>query len=88
MFGESDFDRRDWTMGLAGLLAGLQSLRILAQRGIASGEDIRVSLEGVRMLLATLPPGSADADMLRQFDGLLAQIEAAAIDNQGFEANV
>jgi hypothetical protein len=87
MFGESFYDKRDLTFGLAGMLAGLQSLRILAERGIASSEDIRVSLEGIRILIAGLPAGSADPDMLRRFDRLLSQIAAASTGNRGFDGH-
>ena len=54
---ESPYQKRDFTLGLAGFLAGIHSLRILAEKGIASSEDMAVSLEGIRRTLATMPAG-------------------------------
>jgi hypothetical protein len=51
IFGESAEDRRDFRMGLAGLLAGVHALRILAERGVASPADIRLSTDGIGKML-------------------------------------
>ena len=54
---ESAYHKRDFTLGLASFLAGVHSLRILAENGIASADDMEVSLEGIRRTLATMPVG-------------------------------
>ena len=80
MFGESSYDRRDVTIGLAGFMAGVHSLRILAERGIASPEDIRVSAAGIRQVMAQLPPGMIAEDKLVELDGMLDALHVAALE--------
>ena len=66
LFGESTEDRRDFRMGLAGLTAGVHSLRILAEQKVTSWSDISLSINGVRDVLDTIPeqawrPGEREA---------------------------
>ena len=73
IFGESEEDRRDYRMGLAGLLAGTHSLRILAEKGLASATDLTTSLSGVRQLLdqiTTWRPGERE-QLEEMFDNLV-----------------
>ena len=79
MTEESPYHRRDFTLGLAGFLAGIHSLRILAERGIASAEDMEVSLEGIRRTLATMPAGVLPEEQLAGIEDLLTKIHLAAI---------
>ncbi len=81
LFGEDDFDRRDFRMGLAGLLAGIHSLRILAERGVASPEDISVSREGIDKLLTMIPDGQIPPAQLAGLGDLLDKVYAAAVLN-------
>ena len=81
MFGESSWDRRDYTFGLAGLLAGVHSLRILAERGIASDQDIFASITGIREVLSQLPPGSISQAQLEDLEDMLMKIHVQAIEN-------
>ena len=83
LFGESSTDKRDFRMGLAGLQAGLHALRILAERGIASSTDIRVSREGVEAVLATIPESEFGPEQRGQIAALMEKIEAAAVLNFG-----
>ncbi|WP_340587158.1 hypothetical protein [Erythrobacter alti] len=83
IFGESATDKRDRSLGLAGLLAGTQSLRILAERGIASPQDIEISIEGIKQVLDGVPANTLDAEMLGKFDALLESIRGAALANFG-----
>jgi hypothetical protein len=83
IFGEFSTDKRDFRMGLAGLLAGVQSLRILAERGIASPEDIRVSRKGIDQVLDTIPEGELPEQQRSQIAEMLMKIEAAAAMNFG-----
>ena len=78
LFGESDTDKRDFSMGLAGLLAGIQSLRILAERGIASVEDIRTAQKGVGDVIATIPAGEMSTAHREQIDEMFDKIAATA----------
>ena len=78
LFGESTEDQRDKLLGIAGLTAGVQSLRILAERGIASEQDIQVSVEGLRSILDMLPEGSLNAEQLDRLDVTFDQIAAVA----------
>ena len=80
LFGESNYDRRDVTIGLAGFMAGVHSLRILAERGIASPEDIQVSLTGIRQVMAQLPEGMIDAAKLAELDRTMDAIYVAALE--------
>ncbi len=78
MFGETDYNRRDYTFGLAGFIAGVHALRILAERGLASSDDIDVSLTGVRATLRNMPDGMiSDAQSAGIEDMLLGIHEAA-----------
>ena len=78
-FGESNYDRRDVTIGLAGFMAGVHSLRILAERGIASPEDIEVSAAGIRQVLAQLPEGMIAREKLEELDRTIDAIYIAAL---------
>ena len=81
LFGESIEDRRDFRIGLAGLLGGIHSLRILAERGIASPDDIITSLAGVRKLLDDVPtwrPGERE-----DLEDMFTKMTSAAINNYG-----
>ena len=86
LFGESATDKRDFRMGLAGLQAGLHSLRILAERGLASASDIRISREGIEAVLATIPEEEFGADQRGRINALLEKIEASAALNYGRSA--
>ncbi|MEN3971560.1 hypothetical protein WJS89_02645 [Sphingomicrobium sp. XHP0235] len=80
IFGESEYDQRDYRMGLAGLLAGTHALRILAERGIASGDDIREAAVGMNEVLdsiTTWRPGEKE-----HLQGLFQKIEAVAEENE------
>ncbi len=78
LFGESADDKRDRTLGLAGLTAGIHSLRIIAERGLASAADIQLSVDGIKAVLAQLPAGSIDQAQLERLDGMLdAMVEIA-----------
>jgi hypothetical protein len=79
MFGETDWDKRGYTFGLAGFLAGVHALRILAERGIASAEDISVSLDGIRATLRNVPRGMISDAQLEGIEDMLAGIHAAAL---------
>ena len=79
MTEDNPFHRRDFTMGLAGFLAGIHSLRILAERGIASAEAMEVSLDGIRRTLATMPAGVLPEEQLAGIENLLTQIHQAAL---------
>ena len=80
MFGESSYDRRDYIFGLAGFIAGTHALRILAEQGLASAEDIRLSIEGIRATLANLPEGMVADDHLRNMNDMLCNLHVAAIE--------
>ncbi|WP_338241140.1 hypothetical protein [Aurantiacibacter hainanensis] len=80
---ESSNDKRDRTLGLAGLLAGIQSLRILAERGIASRQDMEVSASGVKQVLEEVPANSISAEKLGQIDAMLDAIVHSAEQNFG-----
>ena len=78
IFGESVDDKRDKILGLAGLTAGIQSLRILAERGLASADDIELSVDGIKSVLAQLPSGSLEAVQLERLDAILdAMVEVS-----------
>ena len=79
MFGESDWDKRDFTFGLAGFLAGVHALRILAERGIASSEDIHVSITGIRATMKSLPDGLLPAAQIAGLDEMLGKLFEAAV---------
>ena len=79
MLGESSYNRRDYVFGLAGFIAGTHALRILAEQGLASAEDIRLSIEGIRATLDNLPAGMVTDDHLRNIDDMLTNLHSAAI---------
>ena len=79
MFGETDYDKRDFTLGLAGFLAGVHALRILAERGIASADDMEVSLDGIRRTLLNMPAGMVPEEQLAGIEEMLARIHQAAV---------
>jgi len=81
LFGESSTDQRDFRMGLAGLLAGIQSLRILAERGIASGDDIRISQKGIEDVLASIPESEFPASERDKISDMMNKIWATAVSN-------
>jgi CII-binding regulator of phage lambda lysogenization HflD len=76
---ESAYDKRDFTLGLAGFLAGIHSLRILAEKGVADGEDMEVSLGGIRRTLANMPVGMIPEEQMAGIEALLDRIHEAAI---------
>ena len=75
---ESSDDQRDKTLGLAGLLAGIHSLRILAERGLAEPHDIQVAVDGMKSVLAQIPAGSMDAGQLGNLEALIDSLVMAA----------
>ncbi|CAA9547679.1 MAG: hypothetical protein AVDCRST_MAG23-2693 [uncultured Sphingosinicella sp.] len=79
MLEENSYNRRDYVFGLAGFIAGTHALRILAEQGLASPDDIRLSLEGVRATLANLPTGMVSDDHLTNIDQMLDNLHAAAV---------
>ena len=78
IFGESDVDKRDYMMGSAGLLAGIHSLRILAENGVASTQDIRIAKEGIEGILDRIPRGQVDPKSLQKLKDMLLKILLAA----------
>ena len=82
MFGESDWEKRDFAFGLAGFIAGIHALRILAERGIASSEDIEVSLEGIRATLRNVPEGMIPDSQLASLEAMLAALQSAALRSE------
>ena len=78
LFGEDDFDRRDYRMGLAGLLAGIHSLRILAERGIAGPHDIAAARDGIDAVLNAIPEAQLPPAQRAQLNALLSQIHDVA----------
>ena len=76
---ESLFEKRDFILGLAGFLAGIHALRILAENGIASAEDMEVSLDGIRRTLLTMPAGMIPEAQLAGIEEMLERIHQAAI---------
>jgi hypothetical protein len=79
MLEENSYNRRDYVFGLAGFIAGTHALRILAEQGLASPDDIRLSIEGIRATLANLPAGMVTDDQLRNIDDMLTNLHAAAV---------
>jgi hypothetical protein len=82
MFVENDWNKRDFTFGLAGFLAGIHALRILAERGIASADDISASLDGIRSTLRNLPADIIPDAQLRGIENMLTAIHAAALQSE------
>jgi hypothetical protein len=78
IFGESDENRRDYMMGLAGLLAGIHSLRILAEKGIATAQDIVVAKEGIENILDRIPAGQVNSQSIERLKDMLLKIHIAA----------
>ncbi|WP_324828271.1 hypothetical protein [Qipengyuania zhejiangensis] len=78
LFGESPTDQRDFRMGLAGMLAGIHSLRILAERGIASPEDIRISQQGIVDVLAQIPTAEFSSEQRAGIEDMLDKIWSTA----------
>ena len=76
---ETAYHKRDFTLGLAGFLAGVHSLRILAEKGVASAEDMEVSLDGIRRTLASMPVGMIPEEQLAGIEEMLSRIHEAAI---------
>ena len=79
MMEESPYQKRDFTLGLAGFLAGIHALRILAEKGIASADDMEISLDGVRRTLASMPVGMIPEEQLAGIEEMLTRIHAAAV---------
>jgi hypothetical protein len=86
LFGESSIDKRDFRMGLAGLLAGIHSLRILAERGIASAEDIGISQQGIEQVLSSIPESEFAASERAKLLDMLDKIRVTAASNFRQEA--
>jgi hypothetical protein len=76
---ETAYHQRDFTMGLAGFLAGIHSLRILAEKGIAGAEDMAVSLDGIRRTLDNMPAGIIPEAQLSGIEDMLDRIQQAAV---------
>ncbi len=85
MTQETAYHQRDFTLGLAGFLAGIYGLRILAEKGIADAEDMHISLEGVRRTLANMPAGVIPEAQMVGIEEMLDRIYAAAVRAQGDE---
>jgi len=79
MLEENSYNRRDYVFGLAGFIAGTHALRILAEQGLASADDIRLSVQGIRATLANLPTGMVTDEQLGNIDDLLTNLHAAAV---------
>ena len=79
MIEETAYHQRDFTMGLAGFLAGIHSLRILAEKGIAGAEDMAVSLDGIRRTLDNMPAGIIPEAQLSGIEDMLDRIQQAAV---------
>ena len=77
---EDPYQKRDFTLGLAGFLAGIHALRILAERGIASADDMEVSLDGIRATLATMPVGMIPEAQMSGIQEMLDRIHGAAVE--------
>ena len=80
---ESPYQKRDFTLALAGFLAGIHSLRILAEKGIAGAEDMEISLDGIRRTLATMPVGMIPDEQMAGIEQMLERIHQAAIAAEG-----
>ena len=76
---ESAFQKRDFTLALASFLAGIHALRILAEKGIATADDMEVSLDGIRRTLLTMPAGMIPEAQLAGIEEMLERIHQAAI---------
>jgi hypothetical protein len=81
LFGESAEDQRDYRMGLAGLLAGAHSLRILAEQGLAPPADIQLAIGGMKQLFDQIPTWRQGER--ERLDGMLDNILSAAHINYG-----
>ena len=79
MIEETAYHQRDFTMGLAGFRAGIHSLRILAEKGIAGAEDMAVSLDGIRRTLDNMPAGIIPEAQLSGIEDMLDRIQQAAV---------
>ena len=86
LFGESSTDQRDFRMGLAGLLAGIHSLRILAERGLAPPEDIHIAKQGIMDTLSQIPEHEFSPQQREQINEMMQKIWFAAASNFGQEA--
>ena len=82
LFGESTDDQRDYRMGLAGLLAGVHALRILAERGPATVDDVYTAVQGIRAVLDQMPEGALRSGEREQLDSMLFKLVDAARDRQ------
>ena len=82
---ETLFHQRDFALGLAGFLSGLHALRILAEKGIASSDDMEVSLEGIRRTLLSIPAGMIPEVQLAGIEEMLARIHQAAVEAEDRE---
>ena len=83
MMEESAFQKRDFTLALAGFLAGIHSLRILAENGIASAEDMEISLDGIRRTLLNIPVGMIPETQMAGIEQMLERIHLAAVEAEG-----
>ena len=78
LFEESATDRRDLRVGLAGMLTGVHARRVLAERGIACEQDVRVANEGVNEPLAEISPDEFSAEQRAKIDEMFTAIGATA----------
>ena len=82
LFGERPEDLRDYRMGLAGLMAGLHALRIVAERGPATTDDMLTASAGIRQVLDTIPPQFWREGEREQLDQLIFKMTEAARDRE------
>lgn len=83
MFGDKERDQRDFAFGLAGLTAGVHALRILAEKGIATSQDISVAQVGIKQVLEQVPEGQVPAESLDRLYRLIDELGVAAIRHGG-----
>ena len=82
LFGESAEDRRDYRMALAGFTAGVHALRILAERGPASTDDIMLSVAGIRKVLDQIPASHWNEGEREGLDNMLFKLVDSARDRE------
>ena len=82
LFGESVEDRRDYRMGLAGLMAGLHALKIVAERGPATTEDMVIASKGIRDVLDAIPAEAWREGEREKLDHLIFAMTDAARDRE------
>ena len=76
MFFRKAHQRTDFKLGLAGLTAGIHALRLQAQSGQASQEDLRVSFDGVKAILDGIPAADLSSDKKTALFAMMDRITA------------